>query len=93
MAVKKNIDVTMQDELHLLIFFACARCGEMICSKGIANNYRYPMWFIEKPIVPADDSYFCYSCAKGLNEGASRKVAKVQRSKTIHHRGPEDTEK
>lgn len=64
MAVPKNIDVTMQDELHLLIFFACARCGEMICSKGIANNYRYPMWFIKKPIVPVGGGYVCDVCAK-----------------------------
>ena len=79
MTVPKNIDVTMQDELHLLIFFACARCGEMICSTGIANNYRYPMWFIEKPLVPVDEGYVCSRCANGSGEFASRKVAKTQR--------------
>ena len=80
MAVKQNIDVTMQDELHLLIFFGCVRCGETICSTGIANNYRYPMWFIEEPLVPVDEGYVCDACDKNYNHKGTKntKIKKVQ---------------
>jgi hypothetical protein len=45
MTVQQDIGVKMSDKLHLQFFFTCVRCGEMICSTGIANNYHYPLWF------------------------------------------------
>ena len=68
MKVQIDIGIKMRDRIHLQLFFACARCGEMICSTGIANNYHYPLWFIQNPIIPTDEGYMCNACANGSGQ-------------------------
>jgi hypothetical protein len=63
MTVQNEIGVKMTDRVHLQLFFHCCRCGESICSTGIANDYHYPLWFFENPIIPADEGYVCSECA------------------------------
>jgi hypothetical protein len=70
MKAQNDIGVKMSDKLHLQFFFTCVRCGEMICSTGIANNYHYPLWFIKNPIIPADEGYLCNACANGSGQCA-----------------------
>jgi hypothetical protein len=70
MKVQNDIGVRVMDRLHLQLFFQCCRCGESICSTGIANDYHFPRWFFENPIVPADEGYVCSECANGGGRGA-----------------------
>jgi hypothetical protein len=64
MTVQQDIGVKMRDRIHLELFFLCCRCGESICSTGIANDYHYPLWFIKNPVIPTDEGYLCNACAK-----------------------------
>jgi hypothetical protein len=64
MKVQSDIGIKMRDRIHLELFFLCCRCGESICSTGIANDYHYPLWFIKDPIFSAEDGYVCSECAK-----------------------------
>ena len=71
MTVQNDIGVKMTDRVHLELFFQCCRCGESICSTGIANDYHYPGWFFENPIIVADEGYVCSECANAALRGAS----------------------
>ena len=64
MTVQQDIGVKMKDDLHLQLFFACARCGKMICSTGIANNYHYPLWYVDSPIGYTEEGLVCDRCQK-----------------------------
>jgi len=68
MTAQLDINVKMMGKVHLQLFFECCRCGESVCATGIANDYHYPLWFLEKPIVPADKGYLCSECAGETNQ-------------------------
>jgi len=67
MTIQNHIGVKMRDKLHLQLFFVCCRCGESICSTGVANDYNYPQWYVGKPIGFTDDGFVCYNCRKGAD--------------------------
>jgi hypothetical protein len=70
MTVQNDIGVKMRDKLHLQLFFYCCKCGESICSTGIANDYHFPQWYVDSPIGFTDEGLVCYSCQKGAgNKG------------------------
>ena len=65
MKLENDIGVKMRDKLHLQLFFTCVRCCEAICSTGIANNYHYPLWYVDRPISYTEDGLVCDRCRKG----------------------------
>jgi hypothetical protein len=40
----------------------------MICSTGIANNYHYPLWYVDSPIGYTEEGLICDGCQKGAGK-------------------------